>query len=261
MNAFDLYEQQQQQQQQFQQHQHFQSAGPKSPPRMSVSDNAINFEQYDEETDMMQTEGSDLRGGEIFAEKQEINQLESLAPVDSSFLHEQHDSSNSASFSADSFSGVQSIHDDLVKNHNDDICGSIPDIILNTFSPNSHTLSTVDEETATAQQGNAFLKALVNSIARALHGDSVVTAPILYKGFPWLGAITVKAGSLRGNLVVRHRTYTVQARVLAGGHVLPWCIGRDWRYSELRKLLVDDFQATLKRYGLQSEFTMLAPVS
>mmetsp|Transcript_16171 Transcript_16171/g.51662 ORF Transcript_16171/g.51662 Transcript_16171/m.51662 type:complete len:433 (+) Transcript_16171:645-1943(+) len=101
------------------------------------------------------------------------------------------------------------------------------------------------------------MQALASAIARALQGDSMVTAPILHKALPWLGKITVTPGTLRGKLVAKHRTYKVQAQVLAGGHVLPWRIGREWRYSELRRLLVDDVIFAARRHGLEAVFEPL----
>ena len=136
----------------------------------------------------------------------------------------------------------------------EEVCSTIPTPILRTFVPESRTLSTVDADTQTAVNISGFVKALVNTIAHALNGDSIVTAPILHDGFPWLGEISVKPGALNGNMITVHREYLVQARILAGGHVLPWYIGRKWRYSDLRTLLVDDLQALIKKHNLRDEF-------
>lgn len=238
---------------------------PKSPPSL---DSVIDFDQYDEDTEM----GTGLGIGSIDSslvptfsyspsqarqqqqhqeqlledqQRQQQSQEQQQLQQDQLLLQSQNDEGESSPLQ---------VADIQQPNLSEDICKTIPAVVLRTFEPDSQTLSTVDDETASSTQGNAFLKALVNSIARALNGDSVVTAPILYKGFPWLGNITVKSGSLRGNLVAKHRVYTIQARVLAGGHMLPWCIGREWRYSELRKLLVDDLQVLIKKHGLQNEF-------
>uniref|UniRef100_A0A7S2SEQ7 PX domain-containing protein n=1 Tax=Mucochytrium quahogii TaxID=96639 RepID=A0A7S2SEQ7_9STRA len=132
----------------------------------------------------------------------------------------------------------------------EDISTKIPASILKTFEPDSTTLTSVSGKS----QDSPVLKALVSGLAQALSGDSVVTAPVLYKGFEWLGRIAVKPDSLRGNIVVKYRTYRIQAQILAGGHVLPWKIGRVWRYSELRKLLVDDFQAVVRDHGLEKYY-------
>ncbi|GBG32877.1 Hypothetical Protein FCC1311_091022 [Hondaea fermentalgiana] len=101
---------------------------------------------------------------------------------------------------------------------------------------------------------SGILNALVRGLARALTGDSMVTAPVLYKNANWLGRISVSPGPLQGNLVTKYRTYRVQGEVLAGGHVLPWKLGRVWRYSEIRRLLVDSLQVIVERYGLEEWF-------
>mmetsp|Transcript_9558 Transcript_9558/g.18874 ORF Transcript_9558/g.18874 Transcript_9558/m.18874 type:complete len:466 (+) Transcript_9558:471-1868(+) len=120
----------------------------------------------------------------------------------------------------------------------------------NTNQSNNQQGQSIEKE---GREG--ILRALSCGLARALQGDSMVTAPVLYKNAPWLGRISVSAGDLKGNVVTKYRTYFVQGEVLAGGHVLPWKLGRIWRYSELRRVLVDDLQVIVSRYGLEDFFT------
>uniref|UniRef100_A0A7S3V117 Uncharacterized protein n=1 Tax=Aplanochytrium stocchinoi TaxID=215587 RepID=A0A7S3V117_9STRA len=103
----------------------------------------------------------------------------------------------------------------------------------------------------------SVLRAIVSGISKALSGDSVVTAPALSRGFDWLGRIIVKPGPLEGPYYRRHRTYRVQGQILAGGHVLPWRIGRSWRYSELHTLLVEDLCTLVNTFSLQPHYAEL----
>jgi len=121
----------------------------------------------------------------------------------------------------------------------------IPENVLQTFQP---------DESIVGENGASIAKTLYAGLSHALNGSSHVTAPVLYKCFEWLGFISVKPGSLKGNSVLKYRTYVVQVQILAAGHVLPWKIGREWRYSELRKILVDDVLTVIRKNGLEEYF-------
>lgn len=103
----------------------------------------------------------------------------------------------------------------------------------------------------------SVLSSIVSGIAKALSGDSVVTAPALSRGYDWLGRVIIKPGPLEGPYYRRHRTYRVQGQILAGGHVLPWRIGRSWRYSELHALLFDDLSRLVYKFSLQPHYSEL----
>jgi len=109
-----------------------------------------------------------------------------------------------------------------------------------------------DEE---SQFDVSVLRVIVSGISKALSGNGIVTSPS--RGFDWLGRVIVKPGPLEGPYYRKHRTYKIQGQLLASGHVLPWRIGKNWRYSELHSLLVEELDILVRKFSLLPHYQEL----
>jgi len=190
----------------------------------SANDNLINFDRYEQNIGLSDNSGAVARSTVTIDDGQE--------------------SSGASAEESKSLLIIEEIKDE------------IPLSILETFQLDEAAYASEDGISDSGESCK-FLNALGTSVSRALSGESMVTAPILHSGFPWLGKVTVTPGPLKGNLVGKYRVYKVQAQILAGGHVLPWQIGRTWRYSELRSLLVDSLLEVAQRNDIYEQFEPL----